>query len=281
MMRSASLRFLSAVLMGLGLVLCLMPAPLVAQLRCEEYLHEIKANAIRGENGYKQRGGGGEDDRRCEGLFDIATAGRTPELAVVSLTLGSISFDLKRSLKLAIAVPPWARRPADEIALRVLPLAEGKNYQLDAVVPTSGVFVWPAGTLLEPYGLRAPLLGAYAVKHAQGHPIFIPVSVREGGAQAPWAEPVPQKTQPLSLLVRYPYTLARLGWRSGTLDGAGECVTDQPFKNLAGPLQGRAPILIDLSNATGNCLAFRIKRSGEGATSELVVIRLMLPAGPR
>lgn len=249
-----------------------------AQVDCAAIMSTMKAITPATDDGYRQRGGGANDDIRCEGVFDIATSGRLPELAIVSFTIDKISFAQRKSLILRASVVPWAVTQSDGVMLRVAPLSEGKNYQLDAVFPKSGALVWPAGSLLEAYGLSSNMLGAYAVRHDKTGPVFMPVALLEDPLGSAKKDAVPQQSkETLMLAVRYPYTLATLGWRIGTVSSSGDCVSSNPFTQIDGPLQGRVSIPIILPGAFGNCLEFRLHRPGTKATAERVVVRVALP----
>lgn len=253
-----------------------------AQVDCAAILSTMKATAPATDDGYHQRGGGANDDIRCEGVFDIATSGRFPELAIVSFTIGKVSFAQRKSLILLASVAPWAVAQSDGVMLRVAPLSEGKNYQLDAVVPKSGALVWPAGSLLEAYGLSSNMLGAYAVRHDKTGPVFMPVALVGDPLGSAKKDAVPQQSkEALMLAVRYPYTLATLGWRVGAMSSSGDCMSSNSFTQIDGPLQGRVSIPISLPEAVGNCLEFRLRRPGARATAERVVVRVALPTSAK
>lgn len=234
--------------------------------RCQDYLKDMRAVAAK-ENGYGPQKIFGDETFRCEGIYSIGTSGEPVDLAVVSLTVGPIAYQLSPTLTLEVAVAPRVRT-AGPVRIRALPQREGKNYQMDAAIPATGRLTWPAGIILNSYGIAGTQLGVYGVAEQDGSEIFVPLIVSSPNAPAP--------VQPPTLLaVRYPYTLSRLGWKVGRMDGAGECVTTARFQWILNN-EGRIPIQINLTGMEGDCLAFRLQRTS-GATSTPAMLRIALP----
>lgn len=259
--RSSRVRWLAAVLLVLA-------APLPAQEpRCASYLEEIGATAGTGDAAYRLRGVKGDEELRCEGIFQIETSGR--QLTVVSFTRGPITYTLDPRLTLDVMASPDVRNGSGPIAIRALPQAEGKNYQMDAIIPAAGRLVWPAGEILEPQGIQADQLGIYGTTRKDNQTVFIPLTVRIRG-ELPRSAASPQ----VLLAIRYFYPLSRLGWKAGRVDGTGECVSQDRYNWLLN-LAGRKPIPIDLSTAKGDCVALRLERTN--ATSEPEMLRVALP----
>jgi hypothetical protein len=238
--------------------------------QCDAYLKEIGATAGAGDDAYRFRGAGSEDFR-CEGTFKIETSGGPTELTVVSFTRGPIAYALDPQLVLEVTASPETRKGAGSIAVRALPQEEGKNYQMDAVLPASGRLVWPAGEILEPHGIRAEQIGLYGAIRKGDQTTFVPLSVGVRGKNGP-------ESSQILLAVRYPYTLSKLEWRAGQIDDVGECVSPDGYTRQL-HRTGRKPIAIDLSGVKGDCLELRLQR-GTQTTSERAVLRVALPQIP-
>jgi hypothetical protein len=252
-------------------MLIALAAPLPAQEpRCADYLEEIGATAGTGEDAYSLRGVNGNEELRCEGVFKVKTSGGPTQLTVVSFTRGPITYTLDTQLILEVMATPDVRSGSDPIAIRALPKAEGKNYQLDAIIPAAGRLVWPAGEVLESQGIGADQLGVYGTTRKGDQTVFIPLTIAIRGER-----PRPAANPPVLLAVRHPYTLSRLGWRVGRIDGAGECVSLHDYTWKLHPT-GRKPIAIDLTGAHGDCVQFRLQRSPK-ATSKPAMLRVALP----
>ncbi len=161
---------------------------------------KILTKAIPDDTGYKRR-----SPSMCEGVYTSLTSGE-PILEMVSLTIGSLAYDLKTDRRLYVDIPGKEEFRGAPIRLQSVGREEGVHYRMDAYLPPKETFVWPLNTVLAKEDIEDFKLGVYGWVESEGQRIFLPVAVmtKNQGPKAPAS---------IRLIVRTPLRVDWMAWR--------------------------------------------------------------------
>ncbi len=157
---------------------------------------------------YRERPG----DVRCEGMFISPVAGEpgpvTGEqgIALVSLTVGSVSYRLDRDRELVIRLPAPASQPT---RVRGVGTPLRKYYRLDAALKAGQRELHvPLSDVIKPESLKSDLIGVFAFRDlSNAERGYIPVYA---------AAPGPPPGQDIVALIRASVEVANVAWRIAT-----------------------------------------------------------------
>jgi hypothetical protein len=149
---------------------------------------------------YKNRG------NRCEGLYVQHIGAHA--LAIVSLTLGPVSYSLAPTIKLSVSVPGQSTA----VWVRAIPKSSSLGYEMDAQATSNSPLIWPVNDVLLPEHLTSSQIGVYAWKEDGGVQVFMPVSVSTVGTPS-------NASQDVLLSVRPSFDVQLLKWRWAPLSG--------------------------------------------------------------
>jgi hypothetical protein len=195
---------------------------------------------------YKNRG------NRCEGLYVQHIGAQA--LAVVSLTLGEISYVLSASTKLSVSVP--GQNTA--VSVRAIPKSSSLGYEMDAQAAAGAPLVWPVNDVLLPEHLSASQLGVYGWKNDGAAQVFMPVAVSTYGT-------APSLSKDVLLTVRPSFDVQTLKWRWSSVVGAA-CAAPGPWQNGTDQtIDGGQTVTIRLPPSPGrHCIEF----AAQGSTTD-------------
>jgi len=170
----------------------------VAQDRCADL--DPTTDAV----GYQVR----TDDERCEGFYRSPI--RDAAIEIVSLTLGSVLYNLETDHSLTVSVPQSLGTVAGEINIRSVALPLGVYYRMDARVASGGAMTWPLDHILKPAKLGAAAIGIFGWI-GEGKPeLYMPVAVAVESNKTP---PVASRSDGILLSLRFPVDVDTLQWR--------------------------------------------------------------------
>lgn len=192
---------------------------------------------------YKNRG------NRCEGLYVQHIGAQA--LAIVSLTLGPISYVLSPSTRLSVSVP--GQNTA--VSVRAIPKSSSLGYEMDAQASSNSPLVWPVDDVLLPEHLSSAQLGVYGLKKDGAVQVFLPVAVSTYGTSNSYSRDV-------FLTIRPSFDVQTLKWRWSSVAGDA-CAAPGPWQNGTDQtIDGGQTVTIRLPQSPGrHCIEFAAQGS--------------------
>jgi hypothetical protein len=197
-----------------------------------EFCDEGKAHwKTHGEEGYARR-----DARRCEGFFERPHAGTG--LEIVSFTRGESSAKIDSKVIMRVEVPGVGtlahvtdqRRTVQNVHVKVQPLCDGVDYQMDASVPPDSCLDWPLDILALATRIQTTkdigLLGLLGDKPDQ---IYVPLRLREGRVGREQ-----NASDSLSVVVHSDHRMSNLRWRVYARYGPAPAYTHLSAREIGG-----------------------------------------------
>ena len=182
-------------------------------------------------------------DNRCEGLYEADYGAKA--LALISFTLGEVTYPLKSGIKLAVTAPGQK----GTVHVRAVPKPSNIAYEMDALVDAPSTLIWPVDDVLLPENLNAKQIGIYAWKENGPTKVFVPVRVGMSGSATP-------QNNNVVLSIRPSFDTQVLKWRWARLAN-GECDVPGKWNDLGqAPVDAGQTVNINLTQVTGPSLHY-------------------------
>lgn len=194
--------FRMIVLCRISLVLGLLLAT-SGDIFAQDEVCDSRLKSVPGSIGYGLRVQG----QRCEGLYESTVS--AVNLEIVSLLKGKLSFDLGKHESLQVLAPDVSGLLPLPVRVRAIALPLRAYYRMDAVLPPSGVLVWPLSDIVERVKLPAEKIGVFGWVGGDRDKIFVPLEVIAEGE-----EPASEIEAPIEILVRSAVDIEQLVWRT-------------------------------------------------------------------
>jgi hypothetical protein len=203
---------------------------------------------------YKNRG------NRCEGLYEEDMGAKS--LALISLTLGTISYPLQRGTKLQLTVPS----ENETVHVRAVPKPVNVAYEMDAVLKSGASLTWPVDDVLLPEALTAQQIGVFSWRDVGSRVVYAPVRVQREGAKE-------SINSAITLTLRPSFDAQVVKWRLARAP-SWSCEVPGPWSDVDRvPVDAGETIIINIpSNAGPHCLDV----AAQGSSTDWVTITLLL-----
>src|SRR5215831_3793702 len=208
---------------------------LIAASAAQNPVHaqQLKCDAVRplpgSSSSYQPR------ENRCEGLY-VADVG-VRSIDIVSLTYGSLAFNLQDKLPLHVA----AQGQTQPLYIRAVAIPPRTYYRMDAVVRPGAVLLWPITDVLLPENLTDSRLGIFGWKGTESSKTFVPVRVVTDKSPSP-----APGSQPILLSIQASFDAETIKWRSARFS-PGACLAFDKWQDATSHLvPAGSPLQINL-----------------------------------
>lgn len=180
----------------LGLILGSPGTALSQQAICDESL-----TPQQNEGGYKSR----QNGTRCEGLYIGIVGGKG--LSLISLTLGKLTFDLKKDTEAEISFPHIDNAKNETVFVRAVSVPLRTYYRMDTRInPPAQSVVWPLDVLKSLKNMSTTKVGIFGRIEREGSDEYLPLRIGPPGQAKPGG--------PIKLVVRTSIETELVQWRS-------------------------------------------------------------------